>query len=324
MIDIALTKKLSVNEHADHLRIIVHLDYLPHAQVFENVRQLYQLEIASLEEDRRAFSQAQSAKRDFSTLLDAENYANMYAMDKIERKQLRSINERSEQLATGISLEAGARLKNLLDADQAPVVSEIHRLGGNVEFTTIAGNTIVATVPPASVEALSRFPGVMRIVEDSLMEGFLDNADQSTMVDPEDTSMLGLWDNGLTGGIFDPATIDSGLDMSHPGVTDKSGRTHFSSWYLVAGFASSSFGKVCCSIDDFQGHGTHVAGIVGSYGSGINPNHLGMAHGVEKLVTLKAGWRNSSTGGSSMFWSDKYQLVDRALMTPMGVFFGIP
>ena len=50
----------------------------------------------------------------------------------------------------------------------------------------------------------------------------------------------------------------------------------------------------------------------GSYGSAGYSDNLGMSFGVEKMVHLKAGWRNTS-GRASMYWSDKYYLVDLAL-----------
>ena len=108
--------------------------------------------------------------------------------------------------------------------------------------------------------------------------------------------------------------IDSGLDLNHPGMSNSVSplRDNFSTWYLVAANGSANFGDAFTP-NDLQGHGTHVSGIVGSYGTAAYPNELGMSHGVEKMVTLKAGWLNTSTGGASMFWSDKYNVVNRAL-----------
>ncbi|NND60922.1 MAG: S8 family serine peptidase, partial [Gammaproteobacteria bacterium] len=176
----------------------------------------------------------------------------------------------------------------------------------------IAGNMVIATVPASSVAALGDIPGVLRVVEDSRLESQLTTAPASTMVDPADPVLVGLWDANQTGGAYDPAIIDSGVDQDHPGMADIPSRTNYCSWYLVAASSDPDFND-SYSCDDEQSHGTHVAGIVGSYGTPSYPNHLGMAYGVEKMVNLKAGWLNSSTGGASMYWSDKYNLVDRAL-----------
>ena len=145
------------------------------------------------------------------------------------------------------------------------MIAEIQALGGDVEFTTVAGNMVIASVPASAVDGIGKIAGALRVVEDSLMEGHLANARTSTMVDPADTSLTGLF--------YD-------LELARQ---------------------------------------KHVQGIVGSYGSTFGLNELGMAHGVEKMVNLKAGWLNSSTGRASMFWSDKYNLVDRALYNTGGL-----
>lgn len=312
VVDTALQARARTLDSGAMLRVIVHLGYLPHAQVFEAITSEHKAEIDALERDRKAILAASASKHDRRALTDAENYEAMLRRDEAEIEALSALAQRHEALSTLIKDKATAQLATLIDASQEPVLAQIAALGGVVEFTTIAGNTVIASVPAGAVEALGKIDGVLRIVEDSIMDAHLTTADNSTMVDPADTALLGLWDNGQDGGAYDPAIIDSGVDQSHPGMADNAARTNFCSWYLVAGSADPDFGD-SFSCDDLQSHGTHVAGIVGSYGSSGFTNHLGMAFGVEKMVNLKAGWLNSSTGRASMYWSDKYNLVDRAL-----------
>ena len=317
VIDDALTAKIASRLPGSHgeqiVRVIIHLDSQPHVAVFQDTVKARKGEIDLLEKDRKDFLKRAAIQRNPSTNVDAESYATMFNMSSADKQTLRTLNKRNEALSTELKRTTSARLKTLIDADQKPVIDAVTRFGGNVEFTTIAGNTIIATLPIGAIDLLANVPGIMRVVEDSLMEGHLNVADTSTMVDPADTSLLGLWDNGFDGGIYDPAIIDSGLDLSHPGMQNSVTplRDNFGSWYLVAANGSASFADAFTQ-DDLQGHGTHVAGIVGSYGTSAFPNHLGMSHGVDKLVNLKAGWLNTS-GRTSMFWSDKYNVVDRAL-----------
>ena len=312
IVDAGLAEKLRVAKADETVRVIIHLDYQPHAMVFEEVTRAHKDEIEAIDRDRAALTAPMAKRRNAGAETDRANYADLYDLSDAEREQLRAVNERHEALSTRIKDQTATELKQLLDAYQAPLKSSIAELGGEVEFTTIAGNLVVATMPAAAVASLADQPGVMRVVEDSVMHGHLDVADEATMVDPTDTGLLGLWDMGHDGGIYDAAIIDSGLDLSHPAMADNAGRANFSSWYVVAAVGSTSYAETCCNMDDWQGHGTHVAGIVGSYGTRGEPQYLGMAHGAEKLVSLKAGWLNTS-GLASMFWSDKYNLVDRAL-----------
>ncbi|MEL7449670.1 MAG: S8 family serine peptidase [Pseudomonadota bacterium] len=312
IVDDALSERLRSADKDTPLRIIVHLDYLPHAEQFQRVMANHGKDIEKLEADRSAFAERQKALRATDGSVDAENYRGVHAMSAEDTQTLRAIKERHEALSLTVKEEAVTAIRALVEPSQGPVKAAIMSLGGNVEFTTIAGNMIIATIAPDAIAELANEPGILRIVEDSEMESHLREAAAASMVDPEDTSLLGLWDNGADGGIYDPAIIDSGMDLTHPGMQDNAGRANFSSWYVVAGVGSSSYDETCCSIDDWQGHGTHVAGIVGSYGTGAYPQELGMAFGAEKVVHLKAGWLNTS-GRASMFWSDKYNLVDRAL-----------
>ena len=318
VLDDALASKARSVEAAEVLRVIVHLDYLPHAAVLQDVLERHKTEVDQLETDRVALLARDAAKRPTNAEIDSAYYDKMFDLSDAERQERRALNERNEALSAVIKQDVTSELRPLIDAYQAPVIAEITRLGGNVEFTTIAGNMIIATVSAGAVEELSKVPGVMRLIEDSVMEGHLNIADAATMVDPADGSLAGLWDNFQDGGIYDPAIIDSGLDQSHPAMANNAGRENFCSWYLVAANGDANFGDTF-TCDDLQGHGTHVAGIVGSYGAPDWTNHLGMAFGVEKLVNLKAGWLNSASGRASMYWSDKYNLVDRALYNVAGL-----
>ncbi len=314
ILDTALQAKAANVRGDEVLRLLVHLSYLPHAQVFQDVIEQHRDSMELLEKDRIEFLAGQDAKRDRTAKVDADNYVAVSRNTDAEKAQMRALSERNEALSGVIKRETITRLKTLIDDNQAGVIEEITALGGNVEFTTIAGNIIVATLPAEKVEDVAKIEGVMRVLEDSMMEGHLNVADAATMVDPADTSLLGLWDNGFDGGIYDPAIIDSGVDQAHPGMANSAVplRDNFCSWYLVAGVGSANFADAF-TCDDLQGHGTHVAGIVASKGSSGFLNYRGMAAGVEKTVNLKAGWLNSSNGRASMFWSDKYNLVDRAL-----------
>ena len=74
---------------------------------------------------------------------------------------------------------------------------------------------------------------------------------------------------GFTGAGYSVAIIDTGIDYTNPAFQGR----YLGGWNFVAGNANP--------MDD-EGHGTHVAGIIGS----ADPNHLGVAPGVG-LIALK-------------------------------------
>ncbi len=314
VLDEKLVYKTQYAQADEILRLIVYLDYLPHAAVLQDALARHDKDVQRLEKDRRAFL-ARTATRDSSANVDALNYAGMFEMNDADREALRELNERNEALSGVIKSETTRELRKLIDADQAPVVAAIENLGGTVESRMIAGNTLVATMPAGLVHHLATVPGVMRVVEDSLMHADLNIADDASMV----AATQGLWDNGYAGGIYDPAVIDSGTDLGIPGVANSgtghpglTNRSNWCAWYLVAGTGHDFYDDEE-SCDDLQGHGTHVFGIIGSMGSDGWTDRLGMAYGVDKMVSLKAAWRNSETGGASMYPSDRHNLVELAL-----------
>jgi len=254
---------------------------------------------------------ARNSPRRVDAVRDADNYADMFAMSPADRADLSRLHEEHEAQSKVALEEIRAALAPAVVESQAPLLQALETMGAIVESTTIAGNLIVARVPAALLADVAALPGVAHVGADKLARAHLDMTDETTLVTTP-AAGGGPWDNGYTGGQYDPAVIDSGIDLGHPALADNASRTNWSSWYLVSAIGSSQFNETCCSIEDLEGHGTHVSGIVGSYGMAGYEDHLGMAYGVEKMVHLKAGWLNTS-GGTSMFWSDKYDLVDRAL-----------
>ncbi len=246
----------------------------------------------------------------------AQYEAYFQAMTQGDKETLRQLNQRHEELSLLVQQEQSARLAKAVSGVQDRVQGALEALGAVLDFTTIAGNVIVAQVPAGTVQEIAAMDDVARVAEDRLAHGHLNIADDATLV----TSTLsggGLWNNGYDGGLYDPAVVDSGTDLNHPFLDASAGRENHYSWYLTGGISDPTYNDVTAGtqeqwIDDLQGHGSHVMGIVASEGSTTYPTVKGMSFGVDKTVHLKAGWLNTS-GRASMHWSDKMWLVDRAL-----------
>ncbi len=310
VISVGLQQQIGDVPSDETLRVIAILRHLPHDRIAKEVRDQHAAERAEIDRQVHDILAVHAARRDPSLPRDGDNIAELMTTWPQEREALKPLHQQHEALDLIIKNEIGEALSSELAPPLDRVSSHIESLGGEVEFTTIAVGMVVARVPAGRIAELAAQPDVIRVVEDGLLHSDLAIMDDATLV----SAPGGLWDSGQFGGIYDPAVIDSGLDLNHPGMTNSVSplRNNFSTWYLVAANGSASFGDAFTP-NDLQGHGTHVSGIVGSYGTGAYPNELGMSHGVEKMVTLKAGWLNTSTGRASMFWSDKYNVVNRAL-----------
>jgi len=304
----SLAAKLAVLPPGELIRVIVFLEYQPHDVISDAVRVRHGATLATLEAERAALLDRYGDLRDVNRDHDAENYRDSNLdLTPEDSAVLRSIGRRHEALSLVMQRELAAQLKAEMARNQAGVRAYLENLGGTVEYGAVAINAIVARVPVWSLTLIAANDEVARIVEDRALEGHLTNADDATRV----SSSGGLWVNGEAGGAYDPAIVDSGTDMTHPGMQDAIGRDNFSSWYHVAAVGDPNYFD-WPDFYDHHGHGTHVAGIVASYGTSGYPDHLGMAHGVEKLISLKAGWR-ARDYMAYMYWSDAMGVIDRAL-----------
>jgi serine protease AprX len=308
VIDPDLIEQALQMDPLEFIRVIIFLDYQPHDVIAAQIGKKYSSEIESIRQKARAINARLAKERKPDSPTDSENYENlMLKIHPAEKEAMRDTNERYEAHSQVIQREITAKLKAEVASSQAGVRKGIEQLGGKVEFGTIAGNAIIAIVPAGNVKEIADIKNVARVTVDRLREQHLNNADTATKV----TYSGGLWDNGQDGGLFDPAVLDSGTDLNHPGLEADTNRENHWSWYLVAASAHPDYDDYA-GIDDRNGHGTHVMGIVGSYGTTTYPDHLGMAFGIDKAVHLKAGFLKTN-GRGSMYDSDAMRLVDRAL-----------
>ncbi len=151
VLDRSLAAKVSGMDPIEMVRVIVYLDYLPHEAVTDGVTARYAAEIDDIRAGIRAIHSRAAATRSEDTLTDAENYAGMRVMSAEDRQAMSELHRRNEAVGYAIMKESTAALRALLDPYREPVLARIVSLGGEVEFTTIAGNTIVARLPAGSV-----------------------------------------------------------------------------------------------------------------------------------------------------------------------------
>jgi serine protease AprX len=163
---------------------------------------------------------------------------------------------------------------------------------------------VAAAIPPEARAAIEARPGVAEVVDDQLMSGHL-NVSVPTIYAST------WWSAGYDGGIWDVGIVDSGVDDTHPALSSQSfyeNRCLATADALNLGMPGND-----PTVDDVNGHGTHVAGIVAS----TNSTYRGVAYGLDVVLNLKAGFdTNGSDGGfASMYWSDSMACVDWGINT---------
>jgi len=136
-------------------------------------------------------------------------------------------------------------------------------------------DAVSARLSPQQIDELANDPDVEGVSIDADVRASASTSTSSSDVIGDVKRTLGLG-NWFTGASTAVAVIDSGIAPS----------VDFDSRVVVQYvFANATPGVLSAPFDDY-GHGTHVAGLIGSNGSSSNNKYAGIAPGV-KLVSLK-------------------------------------
>ncbi|MBN2808508.1 MAG: S8 family serine peptidase [Deltaproteobacteria bacterium] len=310
-----LAQRLENSRDDTLMPVIVYLAYQPQERVAQTVKGKYAGEKRAISEKVKKIWDSYAGFREPTTAVDGVNGKwEARASAAAGKLTLQELNHENEALSLTFNRELAAALAKVLAPSQEEVKKVVQKNGGTVISTLTAVNALIVMVPGKAVKKLAELKDVRRLVEDEKLKADLENAAAALLIAaPENGGSL--WNQGFSGGSYDAAVLDTGADLTHPALADDSYRSNFFACQLDAAAAGEDWDDVC-SVDDLQGHGTHVLGIVASYGAaGTYADSLGMAHGAERTVTLKAGFR-CRDGGGAMYISDAMTLIDRALLRP--------
>ncbi len=211
---------------------------------------------------------------------------------------IRSVLEADAEFTLQFRRELLATLKR----DSEPAQREIEILLTSVRAQNIRSlyvlNIVRADVPRDALPLLEQDPRISEVSVEQPVE-----AQVSTS-----TAAVGapnLWSLGYTGAGDSVLILDSGINASHPAFGNR----------VRTGIFLENNAQNCSTTErtspwDFQGHGSHVAGIIASAGTASFPSYRGVAWGVSTIYSAKISCEN---GRSTYF--DPLQAVQTALDT---------
>jgi serine protease AprX len=220
-----------------------------------------------------------------------------------EQEQITTLQAQVDALDTELRREMLDRAWPALEASQSELVQTVEGLGGEVLYRYSILNGVAAAIPPGSRATLEARPDVAEVADDQLMSGHLGVSVPSIFAGT-------WWSAGYTGGSYDVGVVDSGVDDTHPGLSSQffcENRCLATADAYYAGMPGFD-----PSVDDVNGHGSHVAGIVAS----TNTTYRGVAYGLDAVFNCKAGFDKDGNdgGGAAMYWSDGMACIDWALV----------
>ena len=191
--------------------------------------------------------------------------------------------------------ETALAMERRVGLQQQEMTKFLESLGATSVSRLRLSNVMIAEIPSAALARLE--------IDDRVAEIGLDEEQHSQL----DISVPWLyadvfWSAGFSGQGESVAVLDSGVNSAHPAFT---GRV-LSKVFLDANSSCSSQERQSAS--DFQGHGTHVAGIIASAGTIAFPGRRGVAPNLGNIYNAKI----SCAAGTS-FEPDTLRAIEGAL-----------
>ncbi len=183
------------------------------------------------------------------------------------------------------------------------VAAELDRRGGKSKKALPLINAFTVDIPAGQVRALAKYPKVKWVTVDAPMSATA-SADNLATVYPLSVEADRVWTGStpFTGSGVGVAVIDSGIARS----SDFSGARGKNR--ILAEVAVRDGGN---STADGYGHGTHVAGIIGSNGTGSKGKYVGIAPDAN-LVNVKVSDDRGTVYASDVIEGIGWVLQNRA------------
>jgi uncharacterized protein (TIGR03437 family) len=183
---------------------------------------------------------------------------------------------------SGSSLFRSARLEGA----QQRLSRWISSHGGRVLHRYRLLGLVAAEVAPEALDDLRAHPEVSAVSADVPVEFQIDRSVPAIAVERT-------WAAGITGAGESVILFDTGVNADHAALR---GRVD-SAVYLQG---SNCPPEEAATGADFDGHGTHMAGIIASAGTPAQPNFRGVAYGLSRIINAKVGCRGGTVMSSAL------------------------
>ncbi len=235
----------------------------------------------------------------------------------------RQAREEAEAVTLRTRRQAFQAIEQAIGPEQDALESRLLGVGA-AHISRYQGiNMLAAEIPASAIATLEADPSIAQLFPVEKLHPQLANS----------VPALGapaFWNAGYTGQGESVGILDTGVRTNHPAFA---GVSIVSQVFLTNASADPCFADNANSVQDQQGHGTHVAGIVASQGSTGWTNYQGVAKGIGTLYNLKVGYKLSTSSncdpvGAEAQESDVLAALDWAVRnTSLKIFnlsFGSP
>ena len=232
-----------------------------------------------------------------------------------QERQLRESHvtvERSQRLSRELSANAPGASIVLIELAEKPTDSKLSRNakvasaqenlirwieahGGRVLHRYRLLGLLAAELPQAVHDDLRAQPAVNAVATDAPIEFQIDRSVPAMGVERT-------WAAGFTGTGESVVLFDTGVNANHAALR---GRVD-SAVYLQG---STCPPEEVASGADFDGHGTHMAGIIASAGTSAQPNFRGVARGLSRVINAKVGCRGGPVMSSALLAAVENALI---------------
>jgi len=170
------------------------------------------------------------------------------------------------------------------------------------EFKQI--NTLTANLSDSEVKELQSDPNILSVEEDSKVTAIMDVQDWGITKIGADKSLT----SGLTGTGVKIAVIDTGADLNHPDLTSA----------IAGGYSAVDY---TTSYQDDNGHGTHVAGIIGARNNGtgiVGTAPDASIYAVKALDNNGSGYNSDVIEGINWAIQNRMDIISMSLGSSQG------
>ena len=197
------------------------------------------------------------------------------AVERQDAKAIADTQNESDQYLLETRRQAAAEIKSRIRPQQKRVSDWLKAQGATIRHEFEILNLLSAEIPAALLPALEASPDVLAV---DLVGEQNAQLDKSTAA----LNAPAVWRNGFTGAGESVLVLDSGIHYGHPAF---GGRVTYANFFGNNPLCTPA--ELTSPALDVNGHGTHVAGIVASAGTSLEPNLRGVAYGLGKLYAAK-------------------------------------